>query len=159
MRLVSTVILGHARHESKLAAFVTLHWNCENNSFIAKKRRTPLTFDISHSHSNLCHENLLKTWLKNNIYRDEEALEQKSSYRKKAYGCCRFQILLSLHVRGHCTLTVFVKNDKDTIIQKKKTVEYMHNIKWRKNLPKPFDSILFLKIQCDLKSKRRSNLI
>ena len=159
MRLVSTVILGHARHESKLAAFVTLHWNCENNSFIAKKRRTSLTFGISHSHSNLCHENLLKTWLKNNIYRDEEALEQKSSYRKKAYGCCRFQLLLSLHVRGHCTLTVFVKNDKDTIIQKKKTVEYMHNIKWRKNLPKPFDSILFLKIQCDLKSKRSSNLI
>ena len=156
MRLVSTVILGHA---SKLAAFVTLHWNCENNSFIAKKKRgTPFTFDvISRSHSNLCHENLLKTWLKNNIYRDEEALEQYSSYRKKAYGCCRFQLLLSLHVRGHCTLTIFLKNDKDTIIQK--TVEYMHKIKWRKNLTKPFDSILFLKIQCDLKSKRRSNLI
>ena len=155
MRLVSTVILGHARHESKLAAFVTLHWNCENNSFIAKLTYT--YFDISRSHSNLCHENLLKTWLKNNIYRAEEALEQNSSYRKKAYGCCRFQILLSLHVRGHCTLTVFVKNDKDTIIQK--TVEYMHKIKWRKNLTKPFDSILFLKIQCDLKSKSRSNLI
>ena len=158
MRLVSTVILGHARHASKLAAFVTVHWNCENNSFIAKKRRTPFTFDvISRGHSNLCHENLLKTWLKNNIYRDEEALEQNSSYRKKAYGCCRLQLLLSLHVRGHCTLTVFLKNDKDTIIQK--TVEYMHKIKWRKNLTKPFDSILFLKIQCDLKSKRRSNLI
>ena len=124
---------------------------------LKKKRRTLLTFDISRSHSNLCHENLLKTWLKNNIYRDEEALEQKSSYRKKAYGCCRFQLLLSFHVRGHCNLTVFLKNDKDTIIQK--TVEYMHKIKWRKNLTKPFDSILFLKIQCDLKSKRRSNLI
>ena len=124
---------------------------------LKKKRRTLLTFDISRSHSNLCHENLLKTWLKNNIYRDEEALEQNSSYRKKAYGCCRLQRLLSLHVRGHCTLTVFLKNDKDTIIQK--TVEYMHKIKWRKNLTKPFDSILFLKIQCDLKSKRRSNLI
>ena len=111
---------------------------------LLKKRRTPLTFDISRSHSNLCHENLLKTWLKNNIYRDEEALEQNSSYREKAYGCCRFQILLSLHVRGHCTLTVFVNNDKDTIIQKK-TVEYMHKIKWRKNLPKSFDSILFWK--------------
>ena len=125
---------------------------------LLKKRGTAFTFDvISRGHSNLCHENLLKTWLKNNIYRDEEALEQNSSYRKKAYGCCRFQLLLSFHVRGHCNLTVFLKNDKDTIIQK--TVEYMHKIKWRKNLTKPFDSILFLKIQCDLKSKRRSNLI